>query len=113
MNKNVVPVVFSTDHNFIMPTGVSIQSMLECSTDVDCAIYILQANNSLVNKDMSSIPEESIIGGIPAKLISTGFRRVESENWNERISSYFSENPSASFFPLEDNISHSICDADL
>lgn len=45
MNKTIVPVVFSTDHNFIMPTGVSVQSMLECSNDVNCAIYILQAGN--------------------------------------------------------------------
>ena len=45
MNKTIVPVVFSTDHNFIMPTGVSVQSMLECSNDVNCDIYILQAGN--------------------------------------------------------------------
>ena len=60
MNKNVIPVVFSTDHNFIMPTGVSIQSMLECSTDVDCAIYILQANN-VTDNDRNAI--RSIVSG--------------------------------------------------
>jgi lipopolysaccharide biosynthesis glycosyltransferase len=38
-----VPVVFATDHNFIMPTGVAIQSLLECSTDVHCEIYVLQS----------------------------------------------------------------------
>lgn len=50
---------------------------------------------------MSSIPEESLIGGIPAKLIFTGIRRVEtgiSEIWH-----FFNDNPEQKVFtfPLE------------
>lgn len=40
--------------------------------------YTIVGSNSLVNKSVRDIPENSIIGGIPAKLISTGFRRVNN-----------------------------------
>lgn len=70
------------------------------------------ASNSLVNKNMMDIPEESMIGGIPAKLIATGFRRVESMRFQEEIISYFAKNHDARYFPLAENINHSVCDAD-
>lgn len=39
----IIPVVFSTDHNFIMPTGVAILSLLEHSDDCRPHIYVLQS----------------------------------------------------------------------
>lgn len=39
----MIPVCYSTDHNFIMPVGVSMQSMLECSKDVEIEVFILQS----------------------------------------------------------------------
>ena len=41
----IIPVVYSTDHNFIMPTGVSLLSLLGHSKDCELHIYILQSNN--------------------------------------------------------------------
>ena len=41
----MIPVVFSSDHNFIMPTGVAIQSMLESAPDVMFDIFILQGDD--------------------------------------------------------------------
>lgn len=41
----MIPVIFSTDHNFIMPTGVAICSMLLSAGDEYYDIYILQADN--------------------------------------------------------------------
>ncbi len=38
--------------------------------------YCIIASNSLCNKDYSSIPPDSIIGGIPAKVLKTGYRRI-------------------------------------
>lgn len=46
----IIPVVFSTDHNFIMPTGVAIMSMLEQSNDCQPQIYILQ-NDDVTDAD--------------------------------------------------------------
>ncbi len=70
------------------------------------------ASNSLVNKDMRDVPEESIIGGQPAKLISTGYRRVESKKFESIIMRWFSEHPEAVFYPMEEGIEHSACDVD-
>ena len=55
--------------------------------------FTIVASNSLVGKDMSSIPESSMIGGIPAKLIATGFRRVENRNIERNITHYYKEYP--------------------
>lgn len=70
------------------------------------------ASNSLVGKDMTSIPEESIIGGAPAKLIATGFRRVENERLNNEIERFFRDNRNANYYTLPEGIEHSCCDAD-
>lgn len=61
---------------------------------------------------MSSIPEESIIGGVPAKFISTGFRRVENSLFNKEIHQFFHHNPNAKSYPLPESIEHSNCDSD-
>lgn len=68
------------------------------------------ASNSLVNKDMTQIPEESLIGGIPAKLIEVGYRRVYNQNLEQEIWDYLKAHPQEAFFPLHEGISHSICD---
>lgn len=52
--KTVVPVVFSADHNFIMPTSVAILSMLQNSTDCFCRIIILQGKD-VTGKDQESL----------------------------------------------------------
>lgn len=70
------------------------------------------ASNSLVGKDFSAIPSESIIGGIPAKLISTGYRKIESKNFQIKINNYFKENPDSIIFNFDNGMSHSICDVD-
>lgn len=70
------------------------------------------ASNSLVNKDMSEIPEESIIGGQPAKLIATGYRRVESGKLREEILHFLRKEPDANAFVLSAGVSHDICDVD-
>lgn len=43
--------------------------------------FTIVASNSLVNKSSYEIPENSIIGGIPAKLIATGYRRIYKEEF--------------------------------
>lgn len=70
------------------------------------------ASNSLAGKDYSEIPPESIIGGIPAKLISTGHRKVESMRMQQGIDMYFKEHPDAKFYQLEEGVSHDVCDVD-
>lgn len=58
------------------------------------------SSNSLVNKDFSSIPEYSIIGGTPARLIGSGFRLVSKLPKEREITAFYREHPGEIFrFP--------------
>lgn len=70
------------------------------------------ASNSLVGKDYSNIPPESIIGGVPAKLICTGRRKVESRRFQSFLHSFFTDNPAAECYVMPKDTNHSICDVD-
>lgn len=70
------------------------------------------ASNSLVNKDLSAIPEESIIGGTPAKLISTGYRKIESRKFESEVTTFFHEHPEVDFYQFSKDTNHNICDVD-
>ena len=72
--------------------------------------YTIVASNSLVNKDMSNIPPESCIGGMPAKYLRSGLRRVNSKNLENEIWQYYSEHPGIDVFPLSRNFDHERCD---
>lgn len=65
------------------------------------------ASHSLVSKDYSSLPPFSIIGGIPAKLISTGVRWIKSGPLEREIINYYELNPEGCFInshPVEFDI---------
>lgn len=51
--------------------------------------FTIVASNSLVNKDYSILPADSMIGGIPAKLIRTGLRKIENSVIEKRIMNYY------------------------
>lgn len=59
--------------------------------------YTIVASNSLVNKDMSDVPESSMIGGTPAKLITTGFRKIENSKIENVIFKFYNETPDGIF----------------
>lgn len=69
----------------------------------DCTIV---ASNSLVNKSLSDLPEESIIGGSPAKLIATGYRLVQNKAMCREIGKFFTSEPEASEYIFSRDISH-------
>ncbi len=59
--------------------------------------YTIVASNSLVNKDMSDIPESSMVGGAPAKFIATGLRKIENSKIENEIALFYNENPNCIF----------------
>ena len=61
---------------------------------------------------MSNIPEESIIGGIPAKLVAIGYRRIESHQFEGEVNRYFMLHPEADMYPIPEGVGHDICDRD-
>lgn len=71
--------------------------------------FTIVASNSLVNRDMSNIPPESLIGGIPAKFLRSGLRRIYSKSFEKEIWKYFSEHPETNIFPLPNEINHDQC----
>ena len=50
------------------------------------------ASNSLVNRSTNSIPENSVIAGMPAKIIGTDCRRVFNKSLANELRKYFEDN---------------------
>lgn len=59
--------------------------------------FTIVASHSLVGKDFSEVPENSMIGGVPAKFIATGFRKIENSKVELDIYKYYHENPEGLF----------------
>lgn len=57
--------------------------------------WCIVTSNSLLNKEYTTIPENSIIGGMPAKFIKTGVYRVFNFKEDNEIFEYFVKNPEA------------------
>lgn len=54
--------------------------------------YTIVGSNSLLNKNYSDVPSFSLLGGMPAKLIKTGLRRVFNVESEKMLNSWFLEN---------------------
>ena len=73
---------------------------------------IIIASNSLLNKDYTlTIPENAVIGGMPAKLIKTNTIPIFNSRLDQNISRYFQENPHETYYQLktDDNYSPDYC----
>lgn len=60
------------------------------------------ASNSLVNRDFSEVPQKSIIGGIPAKHLATGYLRVYNPQAISAITEYYDNNTDGMYIYPED-----------
>lgn len=54
--------------------------------------YTIVASNSLVGKNYSDLPADSLIGGIPAKLITNGVRRIMNPEIERIVGGFYKEN---------------------
>lgn len=73
--------------------------------------FTIVASNSFVNKDFRHIGTEAIIGGIPAKLIKTGFRRIMNNEMETSLYYYYDKNPNC-VFKIPENIMPETCSHD-
>ena len=73
---------------------------------------VIVGSNSLVNKDMSGIPEGAVVGGMPAKLLRTGVRRVENKAFEKVLNDYFSNNKFSDTYEFDATLPESVCDID-
>ncbi len=66
--------------------------------------FTIVASNSLVGKDFSSIPTNSMIGGTPARLITTGVRRINNSSIEKEIINHYNQNPNILYsIPQDDD----------
>ena len=76
------PIIIGDNCWICNTSSVSAGTILPNNTIVAC--------NSLVNKDFSTIEKNSIIGGIPAKLIKTGSILINNKKIVNRLNTHFS-----------------------
>lgn len=109
LNKGIIP-------DIKRPITIGEYCWICNSTTVSGGVVIpnktIVASNSLVNKNMSDIPEESIIGGIPAKLIGTGYRCVENNKLGVELWKHYIVDGNQEIYRIPKELMNSICDAD-
>lgn len=86
LNKGIIP-----------PVVKSIEIGSHCWICNSCSIYpgtvlpayTIVSKNSMVNKSFAEIPQGSIIGGMPAKLIASGFKLVNNTGKEAEITCHY------------------------
>lgn len=71
---------------------------------------VIVASNSFVNKDFSTVPPMSLLGGIPAKLIKTGLRKIDNKKFHLEIKTWYASSENEGMFEIKQDISDNICD---
>ena len=66
--------------------------------------YAIVGSGSFVNKDFSQYGESIIIGGMPAKFIKSGYRRLIDRKTQQSLDKYFSNNPQESEYSINNDI---------
>jgi len=72
--------------------------------------HTIVASNSMVNKDFSDIPENSIIGGSPAKILKKNCRRIFNKKFDSSLNNWFRENPDCDTYLLDEEFDVMMCD---
>lgn len=73
MTEEAIPIVFSTDHNFVMPTCVSVFSLLNSDKTVSYDIFILldtdvtEEDRNLIQEQVKSVNPKSVVSFIQMK----------------------------------------------
>ena len=66
--------------------------------------FTIVGSSSFVNRDFSKYGERSIVGGMPAKFIKTGYLRLFDYKTQIIIDNYFINNPDQSEYIIKGNI---------
>lgn len=104
-NKKIVPKI---THPIVIGSGCWIGNTTTVTGAANIPEYTIVASNSLVNKSSNKVPPNSIVGGIPAKLISSGFRRVENLDLERLINQFYSLHPD-DMYELCENMTMADC----
>lgn len=91
LNKHVVPPVMRP---IVIGDNCWICNSCLISAGTHIPDYTIVSTNSLVNKDFSAIEEGSILGGIPAKPIASGFKLVNNVTKEQEIIKFYATHDS-------------------
>jgi len=69
--------------------------------------YTIVSGCSLVNKSSNNIPGNSIIGGIPARLIASRFRKIENVDYENVVRRYYRDNTET--YVMSDDVTMEQC----
>lgn len=64
---------------------------------------IVASPNALLCKDYTDFPLYSVIGGSPVRLLKSGIRRIFNEEQQQKLETYFKQNPEIEKYTFEDN----------
>lgn len=90
LNRGIIP-------NYKHPVKIGKGCWICNSSTIACGTtlpdYTIVASNSVVNKDLSHIAKGSLIGGIPAKVITEGTRRIFNSRVEQQVEAFYKANP--------------------
>ena len=66
--------------------------------------FCVVASGSYVNKDFSEYGEKATIGGMPAKYIRSGYRRLFDRKKQQEVNDFFNDNPDANDYYIGEDV---------
>ena len=87
--KSIVP---NTYNRIVIGNYCWICNSVSISAGAKIPDYTIVSSHSLLNKDFSTIDPGTIIGGIPAKLIASGYKLVNNRYKEMEIAHYYTQN---------------------
>jgi acetyltransferase-like isoleucine patch superfamily enzyme len=74
---------------------------------------VIVASNSLINKDLSFVQENSIIGGVPTRVLRTDVRRIDNVLLEKQLNLFFQKNPEKRSYTIDSAFSSDVCNIDF
>ena len=65
---------------------------------------IVASANALLTKDYTGIPPFTVLGGVPAKPIKSGIRRIRLTEFERELKCYFKKHPNEKFYQCDKNV---------
>lgn len=109
MDKKNVP-------NILRPVRIGSNCWICNNSTINAGAIIpdntIVASNSLVSKDYSFVPSNSIIGGVPAKLIRSGHKRIFNTELTNKLWCHYIIKRKMDMFLLPEDFDFTNCDGD-
>lgn len=96
VKRNKKPIIIG-DYNWI-----GNRTFIKKGTITPNYLVVASSNTQLI-KDYSDLPPFTVLGGSPAKIISSGIRRIYDHEIESKLNDFFQKNPDKDSFKFEIN----------